>query len=797
MQVMKKLSAFFCIWLFLSLIFSTRVAGQLTVVQGAAMAMTPEQLVQNYLIGAGVTISNVTYNGSSALITSDQVGTFSTAGIATQQLGLTGGILLTSGKANIAIGPNSQPGAGAQIGGPGDPDLNTLSGSNTFDRALLEFDFIPQFDTIRFRYVFGSEEFFEYCNQYNDAFGFFLSGPGISGTFSNNSVNIARMPGAINNYVTINNICANTASRWTNSGGQYYQYDGLTYVFTAWYVVQPCTTYHIKLAIGDAVDKAFDSGVFLEENSFSSPGVNMVNSNTIPALSNKAVESCNDVTVNFRLSATLNYSYRVNYTISGDAINGIDYTHINDYVIFPPGEDSVNVIIHPIPDNNPEGPERVIFTLNQVGCDGVIKRDTVVIDDYQAMTLQPLSDTALCFGGTINLAANISGGIAPFFYQWNVPGGDSTLIFTPPVGNNVVIINVTDVCSRSVHDTSLIQVHPVPVANAGSNATIPNGTSTTLHGSASGGYGSYSYSWTSNPPGFTSSLPEPSTGNMSNTLIYILRVTDLLSGCTSEPSQVIVVVEGGPLSVNPVAEPNAVCLGDSVQLFALAGGGSGLYSYQWTSTPQGFSSGSMNPWVVPSQSTTYQVIVNDGFNQRTGTTQVQVYPLPVIQLGSKDTLVCIYDSVILDAGNPGSTYLWSNGATTRKITVATTGIGYDAQKYKVTVINENQCISSDSIIVEFSVDACVGVEELSYGRDFRIFPNPANSFCKVTMKPGLTMNNVSMSDITGRKISETDLSSVSPQSFILDIQGIAAGLYFIKIVSDKGTGVARLIVRRE
>ncbi|MBK7946535.1 MAG: choice-of-anchor L domain-containing protein [Flavobacteriales bacterium] len=42
---------------------------------------------------------------------------------------------------------------------------------------MLEFDFIPTGDTLRFRYVFGSEEYPNYtCGSVNDVFGFFLSG---------------------------------------------------------------------------------------------------------------------------------------------------------------------------------------------------------------------------------------------------------------------------------------------------------------------------------------------------------------------------------------------------------------------------------------------------------------------------------------------------------------------------------------------------------------------------------------------------------------------------------------------
>jgi hypothetical protein len=61
----------------------------------------------------------------------------------------------------------------------------------------LEFDFVPTGDSLQFRYVFGSEEYTSYtCADYNDAFGFFLSGPGIAGPFSNGAaINIALVPG--------------------------------------------------------------------------------------------------------------------------------------------------------------------------------------------------------------------------------------------------------------------------------------------------------------------------------------------------------------------------------------------------------------------------------------------------------------------------------------------------------------------------------------------------------------------------------------------------------------------------
>ena len=259
--------------------------GQLSVSNASALGLTPNQFIQNWLLGSGVTITNAKFNGSSAIITSNQAGSFIASGNALMQMGIDSGMVLTSGQADFAVGPNNTCGQGADMQAPGDPDLSILSGGNTQDKCVIEFDFIPLSDTIKFRYVFGSEELFSYCNQFNDPFGFFLSGPGISGPFSNNSTDIALMPGT-SNYVTINNICSQSNSVWCNSpqvcgnssychnvpqnGGVYYQYNALTYVFTAWHTVQPCATYHIKIAVADALDYVLDSGVFLEKGSFSS-----------------------------------------------------------------------------------------------------------------------------------------------------------------------------------------------------------------------------------------------------------------------------------------------------------------------------------------------------------------------------------------------------------------------------------------------------------------------------------------------------------------------------------------------
>jgi hypothetical protein len=769
---------------------------QLTVVEGSAMSLTPQELVQNYLVGTGITISNATFNGSAGVITSNQIGTFSTAGTATTELGLTGGILLTCGKASLAIGPNNQTGAGFGTGGPGDPDLDIISNSQTHDKGVLEFDFIPQYDTARFRYVFGSEEFFEFCGSYNDAFGFFLSGPGISGGFSNNSVNIALMPGSTSVYVTINNICDNVFSRWNNAGGVNFQYDGLTNVFTATAIVQPCQTYHIKLAIADAVDHILDSGVFLEENSFTSIGVNMSPSNTNPSIGNTAIEGCNDVKVNFALSAPLDYPYTVHYTVGGTATNGVDYTTIPNSVTFPAGEDTVFVNIHPILDLVPEGPETVILTVQQITCDGSVNSDTLTILDYIPMTIGHENDTTVCYGNEVKLHALPAEGLPPYTYHWNVSSlNDSIIQVILPVGNNTCIARVEDLCHNNISDTSYALVHPLPVASAGPDQTIPNGTNTTLTGSASGGYGNYAYSWTSNPPGFSSDLQSPQTPNIYYSTMFLLDVTDLQSSCQSAQDEMLVIIEGGPLSTNPIANPPEVCLGSPSTLYALAGGGAGIYTYSWTSTPAGFVSSDPSPQVTPTETTVYHLVVSDSFNQVNGDATVTVLPLPSIRLGPSDTTVCIYDTVHLDAGNPGASYEWSNGAESRSISVSSSGIGFEVQTYTVTVTNAAGCVDSARINVIFSFSGCTGIPEPA-AREVRIIPNPSTGDFRFIMDPSEKEVVVELDNLFGMRVySERILNSGQHMDHEFRLPQLTPGLYILKWKAGSATGSEKIVIR--
>ena len=163
--------------------------------------------VLQVLLGSGVQFSNATFSGDA-----NQVGTFLNPN--TGVMGLGAGVIMATGDVLNAIGPNnaSSSSIGGGNSGASDPDLDALDGLLHNDAAILEFDFVATGTTMNFQYVFASEEYPEYtgaggCGNVSDVFGFFLSGPGITGTFSNNAINVALIPNS-NQFVSIANLNA-------------------------------------------------------------------------------------------------------------------------------------------------------------------------------------------------------------------------------------------------------------------------------------------------------------------------------------------------------------------------------------------------------------------------------------------------------------------------------------------------------------------------------------------------------------------------------------------------------------
>ncbi len=331
---MRKNFTLYFILLFSLLLGSTKYGfGQLAVNSSATAA----QLAGN-IVGAGVTISNVNLQCAAG-----GYGLFSNGG--TTNIGLTSGILLTTGDASDAIGPNNSGNTSRdKTNFNPDPDLAAITNYSIHDQCIFEFDFVAVNNTIQVKYVFASEEYNEWvCTQYNDLFGFFVTGPNpLGGAYA--SQNVARIAGT-NLPVSINTInngttgshgatatcqSLNNSSLYTyNTPGATIGYDGFTVTLTAQLKIIPGQTYHFKFAIADISDGKWDSGIFIKANSFSSFDCD---AGTLALTTSPTIfcadDAIDDVVTVANTTATTSGNYNFLLTNSGNQILAINSTGV-------------------------------------------------------------------------------------------------------------------------------------------------------------------------------------------------------------------------------------------------------------------------------------------------------------------------------------------------------------------------------------------------------------------------------------------------------------------------------------
>lgn len=645
--------------------FSSITSTAQLVVDGS---LTPEELVEQILVGEGVTVSNITYTGVAS-----QRGYFDGTN---SNIGLDGGVILSSGDINIAVGPNNAGGAGSGVGGAGDADLAALAGVASFDAVLLEFDFIPTGDSLKFNYVFASEEYNEYtCAGVNDVFGFFLSGPGISGPFTNNAANIALIPGT-NTPVSINTVnigvaggngnaanCDALDPNWPtyntfftdNPAGPTIQYDGFTVQLTAEAEVQCGETYHIKLALSDGGDGVFDSGVFLEENSFSSRPVALeftaTSSTGIPLINDTTlVEGCTQLSI--LVTREESDSVLVSYlNISGTATFDVDYLGLVDSLVFEIGQDSAWIFLDPIADGISDNGETVtigITSVDECGNEVVIEQTFVLVDqgDYVYNLNVEAVGEVFCPGDSIVLTADPDGGVPNFVYDWgNGQIGGSITIF--PLADTTVTVSALDDCNtQSVEETLNLTIlyEGLPTVTTSNDVTLSCPGDEADLTAVGAGFGSLDYLW-DNGAGNTSTV----TVQPAATTTYTVTVTD---DCDATVTGDVLV------TVNPYSEmqtfddeSTVICPGDTVEFPAVVQGGLSPFQYTW-------SNGTTLPGitVMPETSTDYTVNIIDECGLEASASYSVVVPTYDLQLTP------IIDSTICELGEIELFVMASGGA---------------------------------------------------------------------------------------------------------------------------------------
>lgn len=654
-------------------------------------------LVRNTLIGGDCfDVTNITSVGNA-----NSRGTFSAG---TSSINIADGVVLCTGDVNELPGPNVLVDAdgGFANDNTDDADLKKLIGNNQFDLSKIEFDFVPTANTLKFEFVFGSEEYCEFVGtNYNDVFGFFISGPGINGT-----LNIGLIPGT-GTPVTINNVNHQSNSNYYRNNrvdvfncgnlsavaASDIELDGFTRVFTATANVQPCQKYHIKLAIADIQDDRYCSAVFLKANSFNAGGqveAEPVYANSQP----NAIENCGQSYIKFkRGSGDVNTALPVSYTIApqSTALQGIDFAPLPNNVVIPAGQNDVLVPVNLFQDGMTEGLEKIELIINN-SCSCTEQKVIFDIND------KPLLDAgmvgkAICSGQPAVLEPNVSGGLAPVLYQWSTGASGSSITVNTP---NTYTVTVSDACASSQVLTAQVAAQEVPTAALSGNSSICVSGGTATLTVALSGQAPWDLTWKADNgspqtlPVFASPalIPVSAAGN------YSLVSVATQNGCAGSVSGSATVTSTNlNLSLSPTNPPCYGIANGSVS--AALTGGAQPYTYQWSNGAKTQNISGLPPG-------TYTVTTTENGGCTATQTAQLVQPTELVMAAEvKNHINCKVPTGAADltasGGMPGTggTYQvkWSNGATQSTATFSTGGT------YTVTVSDQNNCTATAAVTI--------------------------------------------------------------------------------------------------
>ncbi len=405
---------------------------------------------------------------------------------------------------------------------------------------------------------------------------------------------------------------------------------------------------------------------------------------------------------------------------------------------------------------------------NNFGCVDV---DTVTVEVTGIIltVIASASDSTICAGDNTLLSAIISGGSGNYFIEWSVLGtviSTSTQFAFSPAHTADFILFVSDGFTSVVRSVTII-VNPVPSVDAGNDVSIVVGNSTNLSANGTGN----AFLWSTGE----------TTGSIEvapiTTTVYTVTVSNNF-GCSAS-DEVVVTVLPLPLSGSISAPDTLICLGDILQLMTSVEGGSGAYTYAWSSQPQGFSSTLPDPYINPEENTVYTCIVSDGSQQLTLSISIIVNPLP-----DQPSITVTNDTLISSSSSNNQWFYYGNpviGATGQVFVPVLGG------SYQVQVVDANGCYSFLSDPVEFFFS---GTTQALGAAAWAVAPNPASAQIRVLGDFDDSHFSLEIWNNAGELVKRQSNS----RSCAVDM--LPSGAYWLRVITEKGVGSRKFLIMR-
>jgi hypothetical protein len=364
-------------------------------------------------------------------------------------------------------------------------------------------------------------------------------------------------------------------------------------------------------------------------------------------------------------------------------------------------------------------------------------------------------------------------GCEPYTYAWSPNAGTGPELNGLPPG--AYRLTVTDGVGHQIMDTLQVPEAPQPALSLIANdVQCGNPSGGSLTAGVNGGTGPFSFSWLP-AAADTAALKNLPPG------AYALTISDAL-GCQDSAKASIALLGALTLSVDGQVIP---CYGETGWLSANPLNGQAPFSWIWS----GWAG--TDALAQPLTVGDYAVTVTDAY----GCTASFVFP----SMTQPDSLSINTDSDPQSQINPANgtasvttitggmspfSFDWSTMDQSQSVT------GLEAGTYTVTVSDKNGCTATAEIMVQFMT----GTQALD-NQDLKLYPNPAVSWTQLHLPASAAAREITLVDAAGRVVRRVPLEA-GVETIRLDLSGISAGAYWLRISGTEGSRVVVITGRR-
>jgi hypothetical protein len=413
-----------------------------------------------------------------------------------------------------------------------------------------------------------------------------------------------------------------------------------------------------------------------------------------------------------------------------------------------PGGPGTSIVVTPTATTN--------YTVVGTSVAGCTAQAVQQVTALPAPTVNITGGLSICQGGSVFLTASGAN-----TYTWNTGATSPNISASPPTNTVFSVTGLLGGCTSTAAVT--VTVNPNPnISIAGTNTSCAGSTINLI---ATGGN---TYTWSTGA--LTSAMADAPTQNT----VYTVVGTNTATGCSSQASWTVTV---NSIPQVTVTGPTAMCINQTITLNAF-----GATSYSW-------SNGSTNQSIVvsPTSNISYTVTGTSTLGCQSNPTikNITVNTLPLVGINPPSQSICRGEAILLTA-NGANTYSWSpGGALTVTISVTPTA----TTVYNVVGTNTTTgCQASQNCTI--TVSLCTGINQQSAGTDeIVVMPNPSSGEFTVKWSNGLN-KNVQVFDMMGRNVLQ--IKSDEDNIFV-DITSFAAGIYYVKVQSETGSKVIKII----